>query len=148
MAPNNPADYSSPPKFNIADHFPLRLIQSEIFPPAPNRTISPSEPAIDWLYDFAGYTWIAYGAASLLVISHFPSPLSHSEILIGPIFRQVFELSVHGCSIVSAVSWSPVAPSLGDLAAALDNCIGLFSYNPDTSSDCNSGLCCWFFSMF
>ncbi|KAL3517308.1 hypothetical protein ACH5RR_024210 [Cinchona calisaya] len=125
--------------FNIADHLPLRLIRSEIIPPAPNRTNSGSESAIDWLCDFAGYTWIAYGASSLLVISHFPNPLSESETLIGPIFRQVFELSVDGTGIVSAVSWSPAMPSVGDLAAALDNCIGVFSYNRDIAS--NSSFC-------
>ncbi|CDP08656.1 unnamed protein product [Coffea canephora] len=141
MAENGAAtNSSSPPLFDIAHHLPLRLIRSEIIPPAPNLTNSASGPAIDWLYDFAGYTWIAYGASSLLVISHFPNPLSHSETLIGPIFRQVFQLSVDGTGIVSAVSWSPATPSAGDLAAALDNCIGVFSYNSDIPPS-NSSFC-------
>lgn len=110
---------------DFSDHLPLQLIKSEAIPPAPNL----SESAIDWLPDFSGYSWIAYGASSLLVISHFPSPLSQYETLIGPIFRQVFELSSDGSGSVSAVSWSTVTPSLGDLAGSLDNCIGLFEYN-------------------
>ncbi|KAK3036066.1 hypothetical protein RJ639_029819 [Escallonia herrerae] len=104
-------------------------------PPAPTR----SESAIDWLPDFAGYSWIAYGASSLLVISHLPSPASDTETLIGPIFRQVLELSSDGSGSVSAVSWSPAAPSLGELAAALDNCIGIFSYGSEGSN----GSFCW-----
>lgn len=124
---------------DIADKLPLRLLKSEIIPPAVNRTESGGKPAIDWLYDFAGYTWIAYGASSLLVISHFPNPLADSETLIGPILRQVFELSVDGTGIVSAVSWSPVTPSVGDVAASMENCIGLFSYNSDiTCNECNA----------
>ncbi|XP_059651214.1 uncharacterized protein LOC132298889 [Cornus florida] len=126
---------SSSSTVNFADHLPLQLIQSETIPPAPTR----SESAIDWLPDFAGYSWIAYAASSLLVISHFPSPLSEEEALIGPIFRQVIELSSDGTDAVSAVAWSPATPSLGDLAAALDNCIGLFSHNSATSS----GSFCW-----
>lgn len=116
---------------DLADHLPLHLIESEAIPPSPTR----SESTIDWLPDFAGYSWVAYGASSLLVISHFPSPVSDSETLIGPIFRQVFELSSSdGSGSVLAVSWSPVTPSMGELAAALDNCIGLFSHNSDVSS--------------
>ncbi|XP_052192792.1 uncharacterized protein LOC127801585 isoform X2 [Diospyros lotus] len=116
----------------FADRLPLQIIKSETIPPAPTR----SESAVDWLPEFAGHSWIAYGASSLLVISHFPSPLSEEETLIGPIFRQVFELSADSSASVSAVSWSPATPSAGDLAAALDNCIGLFSHNsrvPDGS---------------
>ncbi|KAL6982123.1 hypothetical protein U1Q18_023739 [Sarracenia purpurea var. burkii] len=114
---------------DFADNLPLQLIKSETIPPAPTR----SEFAIDWLPEFAGYSWIAYGASSLLVISHFPSPLSEEETLIGPIFRQVFELSSDGSDAVSAVSWSPAIPPQGDLAVALDNCIGLFSHNSGDS---------------
>ncbi|PSS03929.1 DmX-like protein [Actinidia chinensis var. chinensis] len=114
---------------DFADNLPLRLIQSETIPPAPTR----SESAIDWLPDFAGYSWIAYGASSLLVISHFPSPLSEEETSIGPIFRQVFELSTHSSASVSSVHWSPSVPSSGDLAVALDNCVGLFSHNSSVS---------------
>lgn len=136
---DNIPDSSSPTPFDIASHLPLRLIKSEVIPPAPNRPESVHEPTIDWLHDFAGYTWIAYGAASLLVISHFPNPLSESETLIGPIFRQVFELSVDGTGTVSAVAWSPVTPSTGDVAAVLDCCIGLFSYISENSS--NSSFC-------
>ncbi|KAI9090354.1 hypothetical protein K1719_028689 [Acacia pycnantha] len=52
---------------NPIDHLPLRLHRSEIVTPAPTG----SQSTIDWLPDFYGYSWIAYGAASLLVISHF-----------------------------------------------------------------------------
>lgn len=116
---------SSISSFDLTPHLPLQLIPSESVPPAPTRSLS----AIDWLPDFAGYSWVAYAASSLLVISHFPSPVSESESLIGPVFRQVVELSSDGSGFVSAVSWSPVSPSLGDVAAALANCIALFSHH-------------------
>lgn len=128
---------NDPMPLDLAGNLPLRLVKSDIVPPAPNRAETGGcQPAIDWLYDFAGYTWIAYGASSLLVISHFPNPLSESETIVGPIMRQVFELSVDGTGIVSAVSWSPVTPSVGELAAAVDSCIGFFSYNSEAT--CNS----------
>lgn len=103
------------------EHLPLSLHGSEVIPPAPNRSIS----SIDWLPDFAGYSWVAYGASSLLVISHFPSALSPEETSIGPIFRQVFQL----CGDVSSVSWSQVMPSIGELAAASENCVSVFSHD-------------------
>ncbi|OMO64215.1 hypothetical protein CCACVL1_21938 [Corchorus capsularis] len=110
-------------------HLPLSLVRSELIPPAPNR----SESSIDWLPDFAGYSWVAYGSSSLLVISHFPSPLSSEQILMGPIFRKVFELTSDASSRVTAVSWSPVTPSTGELAAASENCICLFSHDSSIS---------------
>ncbi|CAN4111428.1 unnamed protein product [Withania somnifera] len=120
---------------DAVSQLPLQLIKSEIIPPAPNRSKSPSEfePAIDWQPNFAGYSWIAYGASSLLVIRQLPNHLSQTETVIGTVFQQVLELSIDGTGAVSAVAWSPVTPSSGDLAAALDNCIGLFSYNSDAS---------------
>ncbi|KAI4355258.1 hypothetical protein L6164_004047 [Bauhinia variegata] len=120
---------------NPIDHLPLRLHRSDIVTPAPTASSS----TIDWLPDFAGYTWVAYGASSLLVISHFPSPLSQEETRIGPIFRQVFELSGDPSSAVSAVSWSPQTPSIGELAAASENCIWVFSHD---SAKC-TGSFCW-----
>ncbi|KAF3659150.1 putative dof zinc finger protein DOF2.5-like [Capsicum annuum] len=120
---------------DVVSQLPLQLIKSEIIPPAPNRSKSHSEfePAIDWQPNFAGYSWIAYGASSLLVIRQFPNPLSQTETVIGTVFQQVLELSIDGTGTVSAVAWSPVTPSSGDIAAALDNCIGLFSYDSDAS---------------
>ncbi|TMW99714.1 hypothetical protein EJD97_002109 [Solanum chilense] len=120
---------------DVVSKLPLQMIESEIIPPAPNRSKSPSEfvPAIDWQPNFAGYSWIAYGASSLLVIRQFPNPLSQTETVVGTVFQQVLELSIDGTGTVSAVAWSPVTPSSGDLAAALDNCIGLFSYDSDAS---------------
>uniref|UniRef100_A0A2P2JY42 Uncharacterized protein LOC105124742 isoform X1 n=1 Tax=Rhizophora mucronata TaxID=61149 RepID=A0A2P2JY42_RHIMU len=112
------------------DHLPLSLLNLEAIPPAPTRSAS----AIDWIPDFAGYSWVAYGASSLLVISHFPSPLSREEAMIGPILRQVFELSGDQTSRVSAVSWSPVTPSVGELAAASENHIFLFSLDSASST--------------
>ncbi|KAL8160052.1 hypothetical protein V2J09_001589 [Rumex salicifolius] len=119
-----------------AEHLPLRLLKSESVPPAPN----PSEcgSTIDWLPDFAGYSWIAYGASSLAVISQFSSSSlpSHQDTTICPQFRQSFDL----CSgEVSSVSWSlaPGASSTGDLAAAAGNRIFLFEYNA------NQGSFCW-----
>nr|DAD17949.1 TPA_asm: hypothetical protein HUJ06_019412 [Nelumbo nucifera] len=119
----------------ISDLLPLELIKSETIPPSPNRSVS----TIDWLPDFAGYSWIAYGASSLLVISHFPSPLSQEETSIGPFFRQVIELSSDESAVVKAAAWSPVIPSKGELAAVLENCICLYSAN---SGD-NNGSSYW-----
>lgn len=108
---------------DLMDSLPLLLQRHDIVPPAPTR--SPTGSTVDWIPDFAGYAWVAYGASSLLVISHLPkpSPLSRDETAIGPILRQVFELPDH----VSAVSWS----SKGVVAAASGN--GIFLFSPDSS---------------
>ncbi|KAK7275388.1 hypothetical protein RIF29_16504 [Crotalaria pallida] len=115
-------------KLNPTDHLPLHLHRSDVVPPAP--TFSPS--TIDFLPHFSSFTWIAYGASSLLVITHFPSPLSLPQSRIGPLFRHSFDLS----SPVSSVSWSPAVPSSGDLAAAARNCIWLFRHH-------SKGSFCW-----
>ncbi|KAK4379176.1 hypothetical protein RND71_001038 [Anisodus tanguticus] len=78
---------------DVVSKLPLQLIKSEIIPPAPNRS---NEPAIDWQPNFAGYSWIAYGASSLLVIRQFPNPLSQTETAIGSVFQQILELSIDG----------------------------------------------------
>ncbi|KAJ4957335.1 hypothetical protein NE237_014118 [Protea cynaroides] len=109
----------------ISDLLPLELMNAEIIPPSPNR----SDSAFDWLPDFVGFSWIAYGASSLLVISHLPSPLSKEESLIRPFFRQVVELSSDESVLVKAVAWSPSFPSNGDLAAVVENCVCLYSEN-------------------
>ncbi|KAG9154666.1 hypothetical protein Leryth_026330 [Lithospermum erythrorhizon] len=114
-----------PPPFGVSGELPLRLLRSEIIPPAPNTDSATA--SIDWIPDFSGYAWVAYGAASLLVISHFPNPISQTEPLIAPFLKQVLELN--GSGSVSAVSWSPVMPSSGDLAASVDNIIKLFSFD-------------------
>ncbi|KAL5540048.1 hypothetical protein UlMin_042821 [Ulmus minor] len=119
-------------------NLPLSLLRSDTVPPAPTRT-GPPGSTIDWLPSFADYSWVAYGASSLLVISHFPSPLSSDEAGIGPIYRQVFELSGDSSSSVNAVSWSPVVPSIGELAAAAENCIWVFSHDSARSK----GSFCW-----
>lgn len=116
------------PTVDPIDHLPLSLLRSEFIPAAPTRSVS----AIDWLPEFAGYSWVAYGASSLLVISHFPSPLSQEETLIGPIFRQIFELS-DDSTPVTAVSWSLAIPSIGGLAAASGNCIYVFTHDSGSS---------------
>ncbi|XP_061370355.1 uncharacterized protein LOC133313063 [Gastrolobium bilobum] len=120
---------------NPIEHLPLRLHRSEVVTPAPTF----SESTVDFLPDFCGYSWIAYGASSVLVITHFPSPLSTNQTRIGPIFRQVFELSADRSSPVAAVSWSPHTPSSGDLAAAAENCIWVFHHDSATSN----GSFCW-----
>ncbi|XP_009410819.2 uncharacterized protein LOC103992724 isoform X1 [Musa acuminata AAA Group] len=110
---------------DIIDILPLELVRSQLIPPAPNRRGS----AIDWLPEFGGASWIAYGASSLLVISHFPSPLSDHERQLGPFFRQVIEPPPGGePADLSAVSWCPAIPSEGEIAAALGNSI--FVYLP------------------
>ncbi|KAK1376621.1 DmX-like protein 2 [Heracleum sosnowskyi] len=98
---------------------PLKLIKSEAIPPRPSGL----ESCIDWLPDFSGYSWLAYASSSLLVISQLPITDGPAP---GPIFRQVFELGDD--AVVSAVSWSPVTPSSGLLAASLDSSIRLFDF--------------------
>jgi len=102
------------------DHLPLRQLRSEIVPPAPTRSLS----SIDWLPDFAGYSWLAYGASTLVVISHLPSPLRGEDSTNGPFFRQILEVSGEP---VTAVCWSPVTPSVGELAVGSGNYIFLFA---------------------
>lgn len=125
------SDSPPPPPFDFASRLPLHLLNYDTIPPAPSRSSSGSEPAVDFLLDFAGYSWIAYGASSLLVISHFPNPILEAETKIAPIYRQVIELSREAAGCVSAVSWSPVTPSVGELAVALGDCIVLLTYSED-----------------
>lgn len=104
------------------EKLPLKLIKSEAIPPCPSQ----SESCIDWLPDFSGYSWLAYASSSLLVISHLPiSDAPAPPPPPPPFFRQVFEL---GGAVVSAVSWSPVIPSPGLLAASVDSSIRLFEF--------------------
>ncbi|MFS8022244.1 putative transcription factor WD40-like family [Helianthus anomalus] len=112
--------------------FPFQLIKSDTIPPAPTRP----ESAIDWLPDYLGHAWIAYAASSLLVISNFPSPSVTDGISGDPVFRQVIEVSSDGSGDVSAVSWSPGSMCCGEVAASLENCIGVFSHNSE-------GSFCW-----
>ncbi|KAK4411525.1 DmX-like protein 1 [Sesamum angolense] len=135
----NSASPPTPP-LDIISHLPLPLIKSQIIPPAPLRSESGSEPAVDFLLDFDGHSWIAYGASSLLVISHFPNPLLEAETKVGPIYRQVIELSPEDADCVSAVSWSPATPSVGELAVALGDSIVLLTYTED---DTSSSSFCW-----
>ncbi|XP_073006882.1 uncharacterized protein [Typha latifolia] len=125
---------------NISDLLPLGLVRAQLIPPAPNRR----ESAIDFLPDFGGASWIAYGAASLLVISHFPSPLSSHEIKVGPLFRQVIEMpppsDATAATSVNAVSWCPAIPSEGEIAAAAGSCIWMYSPVPTRDG---SGSFCW-----
>ncbi|KAL9176412.1 hypothetical protein ABFS82_02G176700 [Erythranthe guttata] len=131
---------SPPPSLDITSHLPLQLIKSETIPPAPTRSGTASGPIADFLPEFSGHSWIAYGASSLLVISHFPNPLSEAETKIGPIYRQVIELSRQPADHVSAVSWSSATPSVGELAVALGDSIVLFTCNEDETS---SSSFCW-----
>ncbi|CAO2835453.1 unnamed protein product [Amaranthus hypochondriacus] len=125
---------TTPSMTDLIDNLPLHLIKSETIPPSPNVSESGSS-AIDWLPDFAGHSWIGYGASSLLVISHFPSPLSPQQSDIGPVFRQVFQLS--DSFDVSSVVWSPENPSSGEIAASAHNRIFLFQY------ESTPGCFCW-----
>ncbi|KAL0913039.1 hypothetical protein M5K25_016469 [Dendrobium thyrsiflorum] len=124
---------------DVSTLLPLSLRRSQLIPPAPNRRRS----AIDFLHGFGGSSWIAYGASSLLVISHFPSPLPEHENLVGPFFRQVIEPSscsaVNWAADVNAVSWCPVCPSEGEVAAAQGNSIWLYAPQPDN----DTGSFCW-----
>lgn len=130
----------------ISSTFPLRLIRSHPIPPAPNG----SDSSIDFLHDFAGFSWIAYAASSLLVISHFPSPLSQEQTLIGPIFRQVLQppCGGDGPSEVKAVAWSPSLPSDGEIAAASENRICLYSAEPGTAEGARKIGLVFPFSLF
>ncbi|KAI3971495.1 hypothetical protein MKX01_021555 [Papaver californicum] len=130
-------DHKSKPMPNIEDHneevkFPVSLIKSEIIPPSPNSSTSST---VDILLDFLGLSWVSYGISNLLIISQFPSPQEEEALKkIGPIFRQVVELSSDDqCeNVVRAVAWSPLSD--GEIAVALDNSICLLS---------NQGSFCW-----
>jgi hypothetical protein len=89
---------------------PLSFSRPQLIPPAPN----PRSSAVDCLSDFGGASWIAYGAGPLVVISPLTSP---------PFFRQVIELP----ELVNAVSWSPVFPSLGEIAVAAGTIIFFYA---------------------
>ncbi|KAL9245427.1 hypothetical protein vseg_019085 [Gypsophila vaccaria] len=123
------------------NHRPLNLTHADTVPPAANNSPATGSAVVDWLPEFGGYSWVAYGAASLLVVSHFPSPLSPHLSRVGPIFRQVFPLSdaedAAGDGDVSAVAWCLSTPSSGDLAAAVDRCVFVFQY------DSSAGSFCW-----
>lgn len=107
----------------IAAMLPLELVKAEVVPSAPNRSAS----AADFLPDFAGLAWVAYGASSLLVVSHFPSPDSEDETAIGPVFRQVIEPPRGRGEDVKAVAWAPMLPSNGEVAAASGGDVRVFS---------------------
>lgn len=120
----------------LSEESPPELIRGQIIPPAPNRW----ESAIDWLQDFGGFSWIAYGASSVLVISHCPSPTSREQTLIEPFFKQVIEPSLglpsraasrDGSPVVKAVAWCHSQPSDGVVAAGLGDSV--FVYYPDVS---------------
>ncbi|KAG0464119.1 hypothetical protein HPP92_020188 [Vanilla planifolia] len=123
---------------DISKLLPLSLVRSQLVPSAPNRR----RLAIDFLFDFGGSSWIAYGASSLLVVSHFPSPIPECGNLVGPFFRQVIEPIASGAAnglAVNAVSWCPTRPSDGEVAAALGNSILFYAPQPDQ----DSGSFCW-----
>ena len=117
---------------DLIRHLPLPLLRSDTVPSAPTRR-GPPGSTIDWLPSFLDLSWIAYGASSLLVISHFRFPLSGDETAIGPIFRQVFDLSGDLSSELTAVAWSPEIPGVGDVAAAAGNCVWVFGHDSETS---------------
>ncbi|KAJ0986141.1 hypothetical protein J5N97_004497 [Dioscorea zingiberensis] len=119
---------------DIAALLPFHLLRSQILPPAPNRRKSAS----DWLPEFGGAAWVAYGASSLLVISHFPNPLYEHETLVGSFLQQVIEPppppdAGDEPGDVNAVRWCPARPSEGEIAAAAGNCV--WFYSPDAAED-------------
>lgn len=111
---------------DVVSLLPLGLVRAQLIAPAPNRR----ESALDWLPEFGGASWVAYGAASLLVISHFPSPLSQAESHLGPLLHQVIEPPSPSPAVVNAVSWCPAVPSEGEVAAALGTTICVYSPVP------------------
>ncbi|CAN6465807.1 unnamed protein product [Victoria cruziana] len=114
-------------------HVPAELVRCQLVPPAPNGTPN----SISWLRDFAGFSWLAYGAASLAVVTHVASPLSKREAAVGSFFHQVLEpepppgQSDPSIFTVRALSWCPSVPSDGTLAVALGSSISLYSPLPD-----------------
>ncbi|KAK6158902.1 hypothetical protein DH2020_006216 [Rehmannia glutinosa] len=132
------AKCSAPPSFPPQSPAQFNQIPDHSTRPVPIWTRFRSQRRLS--IDFAGHSWIAYGASSLLVISHFPNPLLEAETKIGPIYRQVIELSREVDVYVSAISWSPATPSAGELAVAFGDCIVLLTYNEDKTS---SSSFCW-----
>ncbi|XP_078431555.1 transducin family protein / WD-40 repeat family protein isoform X2 [Wolffia australiana] len=118
------------------EDLPRNLVLGQIIPPPPNR----SKSAVDWIHDFGGFSWIAYGASSILVISHCPSPTPGERSFAGPLFKQIIEPSPWSPAwysagddrpLVKAVAWCHSHPSDGGIAASLGDQV--FVYHPNSS---------------
>ncbi|XP_057841085.2 uncharacterized protein LOC131050818 isoform X2 [Cryptomeria japonica] len=107
---------------------PLQLKSIQCIPPAPNSTIT----AIDWIPDFVGFGWVAYGAGPFVVITTTQLPEGEEEP-IGPFFQQILQPLQYEKDRMNdnddddeeydededeirAVAWAPVIPSNGLLA--------------------------------
>ncbi|ONK64335.1 uncharacterized protein A4U43_C07F24610 [Asparagus officinalis] len=118
---------------DITDLLPLlSQISDRPPPPAVANLPSISSPTLAHPHGFA------YGTSSLLIISHFPSPLYDSETLIGPSFQQVIDpIASPSCSTaddIVAVRWSSARPSDGEITAAVGDCVFLFCPDSATAS--------------
>uniref|UniRef100_A0A0E0JK06 RAVE complex protein Rav1 C-terminal domain-containing protein n=1 Tax=Oryza punctata TaxID=4537 RepID=A0A0E0JK06_ORYPU len=117
---------------------PLALHPPHLIPPPP--TADPR--ALSFLPDLGGLPWVAYAAASFLVVSHLPSPprdgsssssSSSSSSRSGgggddvPFFRQAIDLRAP----VSAVAWCRRGG--GELAAAAGSSVSVFQPAPSSS---------------
>uniref|UniRef100_A0A0E0MXX2 RAVE complex protein Rav1 C-terminal domain-containing protein n=1 Tax=Oryza rufipogon TaxID=4529 RepID=A0A0E0MXX2_ORYRU len=111
---------------------PLALHPPHLIPPAP----AADPRALSFLPDLGGLPWVAYGAASFLVVSHLPSPPREGSSSSGgggggdddgPFFRQAIDLRAP----VSAVTWCRRGG--GELAAAAGSSVSVFQPAPSSS---------------
>ncbi|XP_024540074.1 uncharacterized protein LOC9633825 isoform X1 [Selaginella moellendorffii] len=104
---------------------PLQLFVRQEIPGASN----PGPYIADCLPDFAGYSWIAYGAGSQLVISIVASPDKKEEFGIARLFHQALETRLVEVSDedsrVSIVSWGN--SQSGSVGAAAGKAIYIFA---------------------
>lgn len=100
--------------------------------PAPN----PSPQTADWLPEFLGFSWLAYGSHSSVVISIAPFPPGREEAEHGPLLRKVIDIP-EASGKITCVRWAPKGPSNGVLAVAGGECIYVYEPAGVENSDSN-----------
>lgn len=108
---------------------PLRLRPIQYIPPAPKHIAS----ALDWIPEFAGHAWLAYGAGSIVVITTTPAPTADEEEsrITGPFFQQVLQplqniTDNEDNDDIRAVAWTPIIPSNGVLAVGAGESVYIY----------------------
>lgn len=114
---------------------PFKLSLQDRSFPAPSGS---SSQTVDWLPDYLGYSWVAYGSHTSLVISIAPVPTRKDEADLG--LCQVIDTPLAPAHI-TCVRWAPDSPPcIGFLAASTGHLVCIhgpeFS-NPIDESNCS-----------